>query len=553
MTQVTSSTLISRMGVTAMRFEGCNASIIIRAAYYRLSASFEDMPLFVELFLKIAASRKRLILPLFQLSAAAIQKECPLLRFDHKKYATAFDVQLINTLMAGLRSNTIQRGYYLERAGAITFPDGHVCFLRGGELLGQCARPYLIAPDIGGMRLLGCGDYPLYILPLLLASPHSVLLTFSYVILASLRSLLTDNGIDLQAVLYIVGNQGLGKTTLATRIASIYERNGRPIGVVQAGSTLAAVNSLMTDLRDQPLIVDDLCLSASRDTARKRIDLASKLIRQGTGCIPITKKSGRSTVELPCESGLIFTAEFGLENLSDLTRCIIVPVRKQLSISNDLTPTLVGDAVRHYSTWFSKHFQEELQQFRDEVDDAVAFGGMDTRILTNYACLSAAFRSFIRSLGNENSHCDLAQVLLDKMNTALKKALREHQSMIEQIKESFPIGNLPFCLYEGYRNGAFTLAKKTKKLRKCDGILWKGDLCLRPDALVQFVRLQPGYHGWNRNKITRTLKDFNALAIQEDEAATVHLTKDSPRVYRIRLDVIKRAAQKYQGGTPHEI
>lgn len=119
--------------------------------------------------------------------------------------------------------------------------------------------------------------------------------------------------------------------------------------------------------------------------------------------------------------------------------------------------------------------------------------------------------------------------------------------MIDQLKECFPVGNLPFCILEGYKNKAFDLAKKIEKLSKNDGIVWKNDLCLRREALVQFIRQQPGYHDWTSNRITRALKDINALALQEDEAATVRLTKEEnvPRVYRIRLNVLKETAKKY--------
>ena len=259
--------------------------------------------------------------------------------------------------------------YYLDRPGAVRFPDGHVCFIRGSELIGVCNRPILIAPELNDIRLLGTAqtDPLLQLPPLLLQSPPQVLLVLAFVVFSSIRSVLVESGLDPQAVLYIVGKQGLGKTTLAQRMAGIYERSGRPVGVIQAGATHAAVNTAMVSLRDQAVVIDDLCLSASRDTARRRIDLASKLIRQGTGTIPISKMEGNKSVELPCESSLIFTAEFTLENLSDLSRCIIVPVQKQLNIPDELTPMLIGDAIRFYSKWFCDHLEQELTHFQQAV------------------------------------------------------------------------------------------------------------------------------------------------------------------------------------------
>ena len=85
----------------------------------------------------------------------------------------------------------------------------------------------------------------------------------------------------------------------------------------------------------------------------------------------------------------------------------------------------------------------------------------------------------------------------------------------------------------------------SKKLAKYSGIIWQKDLCLKPDALVQYVRTQPGFHNWTRNRIIQELKDIGALVLQEENASTVHIDKDLPRVYRIRLDVLKDMAEYY--------
>lgn len=531
-----------------MRIDGCTATVIAKEAFYRVIDNLTDLPAWLEATVQGNGWASTLTVPLRQYNARELQKICPLLQFHGRKAQAAFDEALNADLISGLKTGRIPRGYFFDKNGTTILPDGRICFVRSAELLGDCGRPYLIAPEINNVQLLGQGNPPSQLVPILLSSPLQVLLVFAYVVLTSIRSLLVENGLDLQAVLYIVGGQGLGKTTLATRIAGIYAKDYRPVGIVQAGSTLAAVNALMTDLRDQPLVVDDLCLSASRETERKRVDLATKLIRQGTGHIPIIKRVGKNTVELPCEASLILTAEFPLENMSDLTRCVMVPVRKSLDMPNDLTPSLIGDAIRHYSLWLAEHAPEELVRFHKTVDAAlINRGNVDARIVTNYACLYAAVQSFLCSTRKLNPPQNWENGVLRVMRKALSVAWKEHQRMINQLKEGFPVGNLPFCLLEGYGNSAFDLAKKIEKLNKHSGIIWKDDLCLRKEALIQFVRQQPGYHDWTANRITRTLKDIGALVLQEEDTATVKLTKDSnvPRVYRIRLNVLKDAAEKF--------
>lgn len=521
-----------------------NVVVTILSVFYPHTGSLDDTPAFVKFLVKIATLENILTLPIDQFNAATIQRKFPLLRFHSRGARASFDKTIVASLLDALEHNAVPRGYHFDRNGAALLPNGETCFIRGAELIGKCDLPYIISPNISQMRLLG-SDAPLSKLPaLLLTAPPQVLLVFAYVILSSVRSILSSRGVDIQSVLYITGGQGLGKTTLATRIAGIYEQDGKPVGIIQAGSTHSAVNAMMASLRDQPVVIDDLCYSASRNTARKRIDLASNLIRQGTGNVPIIKKVGNSTIEVTCEASLIMTAEFYLENLSDLTRCIIVPMVKPLDIPDALTPALVGSAVRHYSKWFADHMEREVEQIHKNIkskEDAT----MDNRMSTNYACLEATLRSFVTSLYDLEFSPDLGDAILGKMDGAIADAKAAHKVMIEKINENRPVGNLSFCILEGYRNGAFDLTSKLKKLDTHSGIIWKDDLCLKKESLIQFVRQQPGYHEWSPNKITRALKDINALVLQEDGGNTVHLDKSSPRVYRIRLNVLKTTAEKY--------
>ena len=136
------------------------------------------------------------------------------------------------------------------------------------------------------------------------------------------------------------------------------------------------------------------------------------------------------------------------------------------------------------------------------------------------------------------------------MNEAISLSIESHNRLRQSLLDKIPQGNIAWCILQGYEDKCFNLCKNIDKLAKHDGILWHDDLCLRTSALVSFLRQQPGYQGISRNKITSYLKDKRALVIQEDEADTVHLEKSTktryiPRVYRIRLDVLKKIAEKF--------
>lgn len=530
-----------------MTIKGCNASICVKKVFYPIAEDC-NVPRLIELTLDFDGQRQILCVPPQEYTAKGLFKRCPLLRVSNKR---GFDDVLINNLMEGLSTGEIQRGLYFENSGANTLPDGSICFVHGQEVIGPLSSPYAVSDEIRRTNLIG-KDTSISPLPsLLLASPPQVLLVLAYVLQSSIRSLLIQNGINLQSVLYILGGQGLGKTTLATRISGIYKEGEKATGFIQLGSTSAATNDLLTSLRDQAVIVDDLCLSASQCEMKERLRLAAKLLRQATSDIPIIKKQGNRTVKLPCAASLIITAEFSLDNMSDLTRCVLVPIQAPLDLSDALTPELMGAAVRHYLKWLAKHFSSELDKIRHDMNDTQTSDFHGTRMATNYGCLRAVFLSFLRSLHTIELPSQAKDKIAQRMDTALNKAIHVHHDLIGQLMERIPVGNLPFCILEGYRHGAFDLANKIKKLGDHDGILYKDDLCLRSDALIQFIRQQPGYRDWSRNRITRELKDINALVIQEEKTDTVHLTKESPRVYRIRLNILKNAAKNFKEETIH--
>lgn len=527
----------------------CNARIYFQKAYYLPASAFDAEPAATKIRIESVESgawAKTVVLSPDQLTVPALRQACPLLRFADKKSMTNFEADLICQLSAGLKNRTIPQGYYFEQAGAVEFADGNICFIRGTEVLGRCSRPYCLSPSLTSSTLMASETPVSMLAPLLLCEPLQVLLVLAYVVLTSIRSLVLNAGIDYQAVLYIVGKQGLGKTTLATRVSCIYQdvHTRKKVGFVQAGSTKAAIESLMLSQRDQPLVVDDLCLSAGKETERKRRELGAALIRQGSGNTEINKKSGKKVLSFHCEAGIILTAEFTLQNLSDLTRCLIVPVNEQLHLSDALTSELIGEGVRQFSVWFSRNSQKELEDFQRFVSSA-ADSDMDLRMVTNYACLAAAMNSFGRFLEKSGTSSVVCDKILSRMDSALRDAQASHLKMIAHIKESFPIGNIAFHILDGLKSNVFDLTKNVQKLVTHAGIMWKGDLCLRPESLVQFIRNQPGYHNCSRNKITRELKDLGALVIQEETTDTVHLKKGTPRVYRICIDALKNAAERY--------
>lgn len=532
-----------------------NFKIEFLGAYFLLGADMTNLPEIIEMDVTSLVNPQwstTLALPPAILTFSALRKRCPFPLSAGKKKQSAIDDILEQRFMTWLQNNPERQGYYLDTPGVIWLPSGRIVFLRGGELLGECGRPYYVAPELRKIRLLGNDDPPTQFCALLANCQLPALLAVAYAAVSSIRSILLDNSVDFQAVLYITGDSGNGKTTLARRAFETYldtDVQKSPC-VVQAGASAASLESKMLAHRDQSLVVDDLCLSSSTAITRKHRDLGSQMVRYGAGDIPISKRKGASVIHISCAAGIVLTAEFALDRMSDLTRCLMVPIDEHLHLPDELTSELMGSVIRWYSRWFAQHSDDELQRFEDAVRRGKENCELEPRMSTNYECLREGFFSLLRSFQAIAPEGTL-RLLAEQMNKAIDLAQKAHLKYIDHVNAGIPQGTLAEIILAGYRQKCFRLAGSIKKLETHDGIIWgkDNDLCLRPEALVSYVRSQNGYHDWGRNRITRALADLGALVLQEDGSYTVHLEKSHkgkpiPRVYRIRLSVLEKATKK---------
>lgn len=528
----------------------CNADIQFLTAYYKPGSGADSMPEFVKVGIKGPSPKSwggEHLLPVNKLTIKNLQTHFPFLDMGMSdRKANRF---LMQQLEEAIRRGDAPRGYCFHELGSVVCPDGSLHFLRGDILypdIGTC--PYMVIPEIAGMELAGDGTSSAQLIrSVLWALPPQALLVVAYTVLSSVRSLVVTRGVDLQAVMYVTGQSGIGKSRLVKRISNIYwdKEDGKPVGIIELSSTDAALDTLLHTMRDMPVMAEDMCLSTGWGTARKRKEQGARLIRKGTSEVATTKKKGNHTVKLYCNAGILLTAEFTMEAESDLNRCIMVPITEHLKLPDDMNPQLMGDAIRLYSEWIAANNEVELGCLKADLNAGDWGQGLEPRVRTNYLCLRWAFRSLVAALDLDGAAPTDSKALSDKMDVALDIALDAHMKMIKALREKVPRGNLAYIISEGHEEGGFKLAKKLKNLNKHDGILWQGDLCLRPEALYRFVRMQPGYQNYSSRRIVQELKDIGALVLQEEGTATVHLEKSRPRVYRIRLDVLKKSAKNY--------
>ncbi len=480
-----------------------------------------------------------------------IHREQPIISCPGSRQRGLFDEYLATLLreIVTKKNENAHPALFLKQSGWNKLPDNNIAFLYGRELVGQCQYQYCAAPTQPLLQRISDEVPLLECVYALCNSDPSVTSIVAYIALTTLRSQILESRISVQTVCLIYGPQGVGKTTLARRTAAYVQSVGelKPENFFDASSTNAAMREAMVKYRDLPLIVDDLCLSSGRQTERKRIEMASTLIRQAANDSTITlMNTHRQKVDKHCEAGVILTAEFTLDNASDVTRCIFLPLKKTPEIDEHIQPDLLREAMLGLAEWFQQNRKRALELLKEKMKTFTSEGfKLDNRMRTNYAVQEWALNCLLIASMREGNDEESFNMVKKKYHEALTAALTTQCDLLKQIEQSKPRGNIAYLLYEAYSEGMFRMAKKLEKLDSKDGIIWQGDFCLRKVPLENFIRKQPGYHDYTINKIVHELQDIGALRTNESDTCQVHLAKEAPRVYRMDLKALKKNAKMF--------
>lgn len=535
----------------------CNGIPEIVQAYYRPGNS---TPSNLLVRIRIGSLVDQCIdVPVGDLGYRALHRAIPLLQCASSRHRALFDAYLFENMQKFLENpeKNAVRSYFFAQNGIVHLDDGSTCTVLGDRILGYKGQRCVAQPMCSWRIPEGTPDSCITLAKLLTNQPSAVLLTTAYTLLTTVRSAVIESGVDLQAVLYITGAQGLGKTTLARRVAGFVNNadTNRPALLFDAGSTLAATRDAMASARDLPIVVDDLCLSASRAAQQQRKDLGAKLMREAANMTEIIKKApGGQTTTLHNVSGVIMTAEFMLENASDVTRCIMAPIAQPLDLPNELTPELMAGVVQEFLEHFLRDPQsmlKRLHNFMQNNEHITALQGCtEQRVRTNLTALYWAFREFVAIFATNIQFDNLARDLVRNFNRALADSVTQTNTALARVRSLTPEGNIAYVLLNAYHKQQFNLmpeGKKIRKLLKYDGLLIKNKLCLRTCALQQLVNQSPGYRGWTLNRIVAELVSCGALCIQEQGTYQIKVSDDSDalRVYCIKLDVLEQAAERY--------
>jgi len=474
---------------------------------------------------------------------------------------------------------TICSGYAFPNNGLYLIPDHEPIIVWNHRIVGTCSSqiPYRVCDDPAVFVPNNVENPIKNMIAAIQQNDSAVCLAFIYALLISKRSVLARIGYDVQGVLYITGTQGIGKTTLAKRVLGYAVRRSdptKPALFQEAVSTEAATRDLLARYPDLVVIFDDLCLSSVRSIEKERRKKGAFMLRLAANESQISKKAANGdTIQVNCRAGMALTAEFVMEGVSELTRCIIIDIDTPLNLSDDLNASLVGSVLNYFADWFADNYKVLIHLLSGLMEHAE--GILNTffnddeqkrhknllcqqRIQHNFVLLYWAFECFI-TMAKQQAELtkSMEKALRRKFTDAIHHSIFKQSEILSDIQSLQPDGNLAYILSKAIDQQEFNLCRKKSKLATHEGIIWEESndqpelIGIKETALITYVRNQNGYQNAKPRDIIQGLVDMGALVLQETKTRTVHLGKNKPgepsipRVLLLRYGILKTKSKNF--------
>ncbi|MCF2661501.1 ATP-binding protein [Pseudoflavonifractor phocaeensis] len=414
------------------------------------------------------AREQKILLPMNQLQRLNLEEHaagCLYITSRAKK-----QVREIVRAAAIQHLGTGQAALCFPQSGWYALPDGKRIFAAGDELLpaapDQAAEEFLTVCHTG-TRLAAPGDQTLDVTAqefLTSLQKHLCyrLPVFGYAIFSAHRSLWKESDLPFACALFIVGKSGTGKTTLARNFCQLYDRNGIPEEFPDAESTTPSLGEILHRTRDRTVLYDDICRSTDTENQRKRLDNGVKAVRYVANESGRMKMSGIDPQSHPCQAGLVLTAEILPQELSEITRCLLVQVHDYRIGGTSRDRQLAAGMLRAYLSWFAEHCEEELENLRS------AKAGFPTtpypdveRLWTSFLQIDWCLESFLRFLNTigpcrdripelKQSFEQCLMAVFDEELGVIRRRQEQNRPVEEQILQGVRTGVIPGFRYKGY-------------------------------------------------------------------------------------------------------
>lgn len=420
----------------------------------------------------------------------------------------------------------LPRGQYFDQTGWQQI-DGQHRYFPNPALSNRLAEPpvdgspaYLIAKETSSYHLsvdptMSAETAVEQLIETFLPNLQVYLPVWAYALFSVCRSFLQDSGLPTACILYMIATQGFGKTATAKALCQLFDDSSGSIAdVYDAGSTMSAMERALMTTRDRSVLLDDIYIGTNKTKQRERLASAAALLRFAANETKRTKTQGSKNVSVSCAAGLVVTGEIPMEASSDVTRCILVRIRKKLA---DPTNPVDLEALRHtaatamqgFLAWFGERYEEFRSRIKIEMESQLAAveSAPNERVkksLFELYWLICQFSDYAEAVGA------VSAVVKSEFVRATAQALTEvWHNIAEELRR---IENRPktimAAIVSGVEQQAFGYSTH------------KGCICVKLSVLTQYLQNLYNRSDLSEQSVATLLRQYNLLSIDASGKST---------------------------------
>ncbi|MDP7979913.1 hypothetical protein [Bacillus multifaciens] len=239
-----------------------------------------------------------------------------------------------------------------------------------------------------------------------IASMDVTLPLFCFTILSTVNTLLKLNNLEPKFTLWLYGETGSRKTTLASLFFNIFNQQLASEIPANFKDTKTALEIKMFEYKDCVLLVDDYHPTDKLSEKKDMEDKAEFILRMYGDRI----KKSRSNINLTKQREFMtrglcaITAEDAISIQSNMARCISVPIEKDCVDLDKLTkfqkmPLMFPTAIYNFINWLTDYINKEkclpnldLDEFREKYRNA----DIHFRLIDSVWSLKYAYRLYLK-------------------------------------------------------------------------------------------------------------------------------------------------------------
>ena len=321
--------------------------------------------------------------------------------------------------------------------------------------------------------------------------------------LGVMRKLVLDAGVNPPCALYVVGETQTRKTTLTKVATMLYNRDSlssNTCGIARLDSSVPKIMEHIEKQKDSSFILDDLFKSSDRTLRRKMEGTLREVLR---ACVDNTRRQNmNASPEINAQ--LIVTAEYLLDNLTDIGRCFIIhvdsPVDSERLHNASKHPLVLSTFYHYFIKYISSNYGDIVEQIRMSMDlcraNSYAHSGRFERIYEMQSLLECLFDILCEYAVEKNiMTTEQKAESCNMFHKTMEHHLEFHKKYVERLLHNDTTFNLSVAVLQLAKDRQIVLEKNYS-----DNNL----VYIKPSVLAEAIQNNyPSQRGITVNKITK--------------------------------------------------